>query len=105
MARFTLHQLDVEKPKEPFEYVANDGTVITFTDPSTRPARAVIDGLGVLRTDPTAAVRLILGEDAADEVLALPEADLYFLKGLMAAYNKHFGIPEDPGNAFASLLS
>lgn len=89
MAKFTLADFEIERTTETFEYEAVDGTVFTFRDPKGIPVTKL---LNFELLAPVEVLRLTIADDKLDELLALPEADAYFLEALLKQYMKHFGV-------------
>jgi len=101
MARLTISDLEIERNDDPFEIEMNDGEVFALLDPKGVAAEKLI----VLeKLPPAEQVKAIVAGDRADELLAYPDVDGYFLEALLQKYAKHFGLG-NLGNASASPRS
>ena len=89
MARFTVADLEVERPAEGLEIELSDGSVYTLQDPK---AMQLQDALNLESLSPTDQVKALISDDKFDEFAAKPEVDIYFFEAVMKKYASHYGL-------------
>lgn len=97
MAKFTVAELEIERPTDLFQIEMSDGKTYTMPHPRALSLKNILElnSLSVLDQ-----VRVIMGADW-DAFAENPEADGFLFDALMAKYYAHYGLGS-PGESSAS---
>lgn len=87
--RLTKADLDIERPKELFQYEMDDGTVYDFIDPKGLHLEITMKLENLPKNQQ---VKVVIADGKFDDFLKHDEVDGYFMEGLMKAYTTHFGL-------------
>lgn len=90
MARLTIADLEVERPREPLEIELSDGTVFLLQDPKAVSVDLMVN---IEALPPLEQVKALIAEGRWDEFAAHPDANGYLFDAVLKTYAKHFGIP------------
>ena len=97
MARFTVTQLEIERP-EGMEIEMADGTVYALQNPKALPVEQLMHFEDLSPLDQSKA---IVADGKFNEFSAHPEVDGYFFEAVLAKWIAHFGLGS-PGEGVAS---